>query len=540
MDAESLLERGRTAYGRQQWGEAYRCLSEADRTLDLAGEDLWRLAFASELVGRPNDLVDALDRAHRRFLDAGDLPAAARCAFWCGFRLLALGEVGPGSGWLRRARRFVDRHGRACVEQGYLMLADVQRLLGASDLDTAFATAAEAAEVGERFGDADLHAFALHAQGIARLRQTRLAEGLALVDEAMVAVVTQATMPVMTGIIYCSVISACHNVYALRRAQEWTEALAAWCGRQPDLVPFAGKCMVYRAEIAQLRGAWPEALEEARLAVERCERGSEADGVAEAVYQQGEIHRLRGTFAEAERAYHEAARLGRDPQPGLGLLRLAQGRRGTAVAGLRRALREHRDRTRRVRILPALIEALLAADELDAARVALDELESTAKAYEGSALTTVAAYGRGAVALASGDAPAALEALRHAWRGWHALEAPYEAARTRELVARACADLQDAETAALELEAAREAYRQLGAVVDLERLEGTPGSRAGLTARELEVLRLVAVGHSNKAIAGRLGVSGRTVERHLSNIFDKLDVSSRSAATAYAFENGLA
>ncbi len=540
MDAESFLERGRAAFDREAWGEAFECLSAADAAADLAGEDLWRLAFAAELVGRPNDLVAALDRAHRWFADAGDLPSAARCAFWCGFRLLALGEVGPGSGWLGRARRLLDRHGRPCVELGYLLLADVQRLLGSGDLDAAFATAGEAADVGERFGDADLHTFALHAQGIARLRQKRLAEGLALVDEAMVAVVTRATMPVMTGIIYCSVISACHDVYALRRAQEWTEALAAWCERQPDLVPFAGKCMVYRAEIAQLRGAWPQALEEAQLAGRRCERGSEVDGVAEAAYQQGEIHRLRGTFAEAERAYREAGRLGRDPQPGLGQLRLAQGRRGTAVAGLRRALREQRDRTRRVRILPALIEALLAGAELDAARAALDELERTSRDYPGSALTTVAAHWRGAVALAAGDAPAALAALRAAWRGWQALEAPYEAARARELVARACEVLQDAETAALEFEAARDGYRDLGATVDLHRLEKVDASVAGLTARELEVLRLVAGGSSNKAIAGELGVSDRTVERHLSNIFDKLEVSSRSAATAYAFEHGLA
>ena len=540
MDAESLLERGRAAYGRQEWGEAFQCLSAADRASDLAGEDLWRLALAAELTGRTGDLVDAFDRAHRRFEEAGDLPAAARCAFWCGLRLLALGEVGQGSGWLHRARRLLERDGRACVEQGYLMLADVQQLLGAGELDAAFARASEAIDIGERYGDVDLHAFALHAQGIARLRQARLAEGLALVDEAMVAVTSNTTMPVVTGILYCSVISACHNVYALGRAHEWTEALAAWCERQPDLVPFAGKCMVYRAGILQLRGAWPQALEEAQRAEERCGRSSEFDGVAEAHYQQGEIHRLRGAFADAERAYHEAARLGRDPQPGLGLLRLAQGRRGAAVNALRRALREHRERTRRVRILPALIEALLAGDELESAREALEELERAAQAYEGSALTTVAAHWRGAVELAAGDAPAALEALRHAWRGWHVLEAPYEAARTRELVARACTALQDTETAALELDAARETYRRLGAAVDLERLEEARTSSSGLTARELEVLRLVAAGHSNKTVAGELGVSGRTVERHLSNIFDKLEVSSRSAATAYAYEHGIA
>jgi len=540
MEAGAALERGREAYAQRAWDRAYAWLSEADRDGLLGPGDLQQLALAGELTGHEGVFFDALDRAHRLHIEAGDGPAAARCAFWVGLRMLSLGEVGQGSGWLQRARRLVERAGRDCVERGYLLLAETQQRLAAGDLEAAYASASGAEEAAERFEDAELHAFAVHAQGIVRLRQARLAEGLALIDEAMVALSSREMMPILTGIIYCSVISACHSVYALRRASEWTRALAAWCDPQPGLVPFAGRCLVFRSEVLQLRGSWGEALAEARDAEQRCLRSSEREGVAEARYQQGEVQRLQGAFDDAEESYRQAAHLGRDPQPGLALLRLAKGKREAAVNALRRALEESRERTRRVRVLPALVEALLVEGDVGAAQAACEELESIAGAFEGGALDTVAAQWRGAVDLAAGDAAAALTSLRRAWRGWQALEAPYEAARTRELVARACRALGDDETAALELEAVRETYRRLGAAPDLARLERLPRDDGGLSARELEVLRLVSQGRTNKAIAGELGLSERTIERHVSNIFDKLQVASRSAATAYAYEHGLA
>lgn len=540
MAFENLLERGRDAYRDRAWERAFRELSAADDQGALSADDLWRLAWAGQLTGREDAFRSAIDRAHRAYIDAHAPAAAARCAIWAAMRLAGFGEVGQASGWLSRARRLLEHAGGEHVEHGYLQLSEVQRSLAQGDYVAAFDGAGAAIAAAERFGDADLHAFALHAQGIARLRQARVQEGLALIDEAMLAVTADELMPVVSGIIYCSVISACRNVYALGRVHEWTDALRAWCERQPELVPFSGKCMVHRAEIMLLHGAWPDALDEARQAEVRCGQGGEADGVAAARYAQGEFHRLRGAFAEADDAYRQAALLGRDPQPGLALLRLAQGKRDAAVGAVRRALDERRSEASRARLLPAAVEVLLAAGDVDAARAAARELAGIAEAYREGVLDTLVAHWTGAVELADGDAAGALVALRRAWRGWQAIDAPYEAARARELVGHACEALRDGETAALELEAARESYRRLGAEPDLARLEGKAPGAAGLTPRELQVLRLVAGGGTNKAVAATLGLSERTIERHLSNIFDKLGVSSRSAATAYAYEHGIA
>ena len=539
------LERARAAYEGAAWLDAYQAYTTAERSMTernetLAADDLWNYAMAAYLTGHDETFFSALDRAHEAYRDAGDHAAAARCAFWLGFRSIDKGETARGSGWLARAHRLLEHVDGDCVERGYLMLPQVLVQLNGGDYDDAFELAVSATKIAETFHDADLHAFALHAQGLARLRQARVAEGLALLDEAMVRVANEASFPLVTGIVYCSVISACRSVYALERAAEWTHALRAWCDGQPGLVPYAGPCMVHRAEILQLRGSWEEALEEARRAQVQCEAADDRAAAGAALYAQAELLRLRGRALEAERAYAEAAQRGRDPQPGLALLRAQRGDHETAIAAIRRALHERQDPVRRARLLPAMVEVFLGVGDVEAARDAASELERIATRFQRSALATIAAHWHGAVALAEGDPVTALAHLRVAWRGWQALEADYEAARTRELVGLACVSLGDADTAAFELDAARSTYRRLGAAHDMARLAGAPDRRHGLTPRELEVLRLVTAGGTNKAIAAELGLSERTVERHLSNVYDKLGVSSRAAATAFAYEHGLA
>jgi DNA-binding CsgD family transcriptional regulator len=295
------------------------------------------------------------------------------------------------------------------------------------------------------------------------------------------------------------------------------------------MVAFSGRCHVHRAEIMQLKGAWSDALEEARSAARRAALGNYRAGLGDAAYVQGEVHRLRGGFAAAEAAYREASGHGREPQPGLALLRLAQGNTGAAAA------------PERARLLPACAEIMLAAGDVEAARDACEELARIATGHEIGVLRTIAAQTQGAVELASGDPGAALVALRAAWRVWEEIEAPYEAARVRALMGAACRALGDHDAAALELEAARRAFVALGAGTDAARVEALAGAGEshGLTARELEVLRLVAAGRTNKAVAAELVLSERTVDRHVSNIFTKLGVSSRAAATAYAYEHQL-
>jgi DNA-binding CsgD family transcriptional regulator len=536
------LVQGRESYEGRAWRETYDFLSQADRRATLGAGDLERLAIAAYLIGRDAEFLEILDRAHHGFLGVGDKVRAARCAFWLGLTLLFRGESGQATGWLGRAQRLVE--GRDCAEQGYLLLPVAEQQLGAGEHAAAHATAADAAARGERFGDADLIAAARHLQGRALMQQGRVAAGLALLDEAMVAVTAGELSPIMTGLIYCSVIDACREVHALGRAREWTTALAQWCERQPGLIAFTGACLVHRAEIMQLRGAWPDAIAEAQRACRRFSEGIDAKPPAAAFYQQAEVYRLQGEFAAAEAAYGSASRQGLDPQPGLALLRLAQGRTDAAAAAIRRALGAVTELLPRTRLLPAHVEIMLAAGDLPAARPSCIELEESARRFDTDVLTALSAQARGALQLAEGDAGAALVSLRRAWQAWQQVATPYMAARVRALVGLACRALGDEDGCRLELTAARATFEHLGAAPDAARIGSlqqgmAPTRDGGLSPRELQVLRLVAAGKTNRGIAAELSLSEKTVDRHLSNIFTKLDVPSRAAATAYAYENKL-
>lgn len=544
MNAPEQLRQGRRSYERRAWSDAYRSLSLADHAAPLGVDDLELLAMSAYLIGRDDDYLKALDRAFHAYLESGNSLRAVRCAFWLGLRLLFRGETGRATGWLARAQRLVDRERNECVEQGYLLLPVAEKHLVAGDCETGYATAAQAAEIGERFGEADLIACARHVQGRALMLQGRIDRGLALLDEIMLAVTRGELSPVVTGLIYCSVIEGCQQVYALDRAREWTYALAQWCEDQPELVAFTGVCLVHRAEIMQLHGAWRDALEEARRACERCSQAANQHAAAGAFYRQAEIYRLQGKFPEAEEAYRSASQWGWEPQPGLSLLRMAQGRTDAAAAAIRRVLGATTDRLQRTRLLPAYIEIMLVMGDVHEARGACRELEEIAEAYDTGVPGAMAAHARGAIELAEGNAQAALGFLRRAWQVWQQVEAPYEAARVRILMGLACHALGDNEGAGLELGAARAAFEQLGARPDLARIDALSGRPPsddlhGLTARELQVLRLIAGGNTNKAIAAELCLSVRTVDRHVSNIFNKLDVPSRAAATAYAYEHKL-
>jgi DNA-binding CsgD family transcriptional regulator len=544
VDAIDELGRGREAYARRAWLDAYESLSHADQAAPLGAEDLELLATSAYMLGRDDDYVSGLERAHHAYLNAGEAMRAVRCAFWLGMNLALRGEMGRATGWLGRAQRLVEREEDDCVERGYLLVPVMLRHEAIGDWEAAYAAAADAAEIGERFGDADLLALAVHEQGLVLVNQGRVEEGLGLVDEAMVAVTAGELSPIVTGIVYCSVITGCQEVYALHRAQEWTAALTQWCEEQPDMVAFSGRCLVHRAEIMELHGAWRDALDEARRARQRCVQGKNQSAAAQAFYRQGEVHRLQGRFSAAEEAYRDASWCGWEPQPGLALLWLAQGNDDAAAAAIRRVVGETTEPLKRARLLPAYVEIMLAVGDAQEARNACRELEEISARYESGMLGAMVAHAEGAVDLAEGDAWAALLALRRAWQVWQELEVPYEAARVRVLLGLACRALGDDDTAALELEAARGVFAQLGAEPDLARVDSLARSTVSadahrLTARELQVLRLVAAGETNKAIAAELILSERTVDRHVSNIFTKLGVSSRAAATAYAYKHQL-
>ena len=542
MGTNDDLERGRESYSSSAWATAYESFSRAEQLAPLAAEDLELLATSVYMLGREDEWMRILERAFRGYSDAGETRRAVRCAFWIGIQLALRGEMGPATGWLGRAQRLLDREQGECVEQGYMLMPVVFQHEAEGDLEGASATAAAAAEIGERFGDYDLFALAIHVQGDILVRSGRVREGLGLLDEAMVTVTTETLSPMVAGIVYCGVILTCEQVYELRRAREWTAALTRWCESQPDLLAFTGRCLVHRAQLMQLQGDWPDALEEADRASRRLEEAMNQAAAAKACYLKGEVHRLRGEFGEAEEAYRLASQLGLEPQPGWALVRLAQGNSAAAAAAIRRALGETSDRLGRAGLLPAAVEIMLATSEVDDARSACRELEAIAADYESEMLRALHAQARGAVDLVAGDAAAALVSLRQASKAWQELEAPYEAARARVQVGQACRVLGDEDAFVLELEAARSVFQELGATPDVASVDavaGPVGDTHGLTARELEVLRLVASGKSNKEIAAALVISEHTVARHVQNIFTKLGVPSRTAAGAYAFEHDL-
>jgi DNA-binding NarL/FixJ family response regulator len=538
------LDRARAAYAERSWRHAHRALAAADREAPLGPEDLERLATAAYMIGRETEYLILLERAHRAYIEAGSEGPAFRCAYWIGLSLARRGDMGAANGWLARARRLADRRGEDGVEAGYMLLPAAFAQEAAGDWDAAASAAAAARSCGERLRDADLCALAGHEEGHIHVRRGRVQDGLRLLDEAMVAAGGGELSPIVTGIVYCGVILACQEANEVGRAQEWTATLGAWCDEQAEMVAFTGRCRIHRAEILQLRGEWTEALAEARGAIRRSLQAESASAAGEACYRQGEVHRLRGDLPRAERSYRDASAHGREPQPGLALLRLAQGRVDVAAAAVVRLVAEADDPTRRADVLPAYAQIMLARGDRDAARDASAELARLAREFGTSALRATAAFAQGAVLLADGECPAALRELRAALNGWQELAAPYEAARARELIGLACRALGDHDAAALELEAARAAFASVGAAIDRERVRSllepdAPPDRHGLTARELEVLGLVAAGRSNRDVAAALVISEHTVARHLQNIFAKLGVGSRTAAGAFALTHGL-
>jgi DNA-binding CsgD family transcriptional regulator/tetratricopeptide (TPR) repeat protein len=538
------IDRGREAFRRRAWGDAFAQLSAAESEPHLGLADLERLAAAAYLVGRVDDSVDVWARAHHDYMEAGEVARAARCAFWLAFILLNKGELGRGGAWVHRAQRLLDDGEQESVEQGYVSFCTSLRLAFEGDVDAAHAGFVQAAKVGDRFGDPELVALARVGEGRCLISLGEIAEGMALLDEAMVAVTAHEVSPAAVGDLYCTVIEGCQEVFDVRRAQEWTAALSRWCDSQPEVVLYRGQCLVHRAELMLLGGAWADAVAEVQRACDRLARPTSQRALGAAYYVRAELHRLRGEFAEAEVAYRKANQWGRQPQPGLAQLRVAQGRVDEAHATMRRVLDEAEDAVTRSRLLAPYVEIVLASGDVAAARGAADELSRIASQWNTPLLSALSSHATGSVLLAEGDARAALAAFRRAWAAWGELEAPYDAARAHVLIGLACRALGDEDSAQMEFDAARSVFLQLDAapdVVRVEELARIPTQRVtgGLTVREVQVLKLVATGMTNRAIASELVISESTVATHVNSIFTKPGLSSRSAATAYAYEHDL-
>jgi ATP/maltotriose-dependent transcriptional regulator MalT len=508
-----------------------------------SSSDHERTAVAAYLTGQDEACEQAWEAAYRVALDADDVAESARCAFWLALCLMMRGRMAQAGGWLGRAESLLADAEIECAASGYLLIPQVLGALDGGDPATARDLAVRATELGKRFDDADLRAFGTLGHGQALIAMGDTVAGTARLDDVMVSVASGEVGPMTSGIVYCAVILECMAMFDLPRAAEWTDALSAWCDAQPGLVPYRGQCLVHRSQLQQASGQWSDAIATIEAA---CARLSDpphpALGLAH--YQQAELHRLVGDFDRADAAYREASRHGQDPMPGLALLELGRGDVPAAAAAIRRALQETQESAQRLALLAAAVDILRAAGDLAGARAAAEELTARASASASIALGAMAAYATGAVLVDDGDAPGALTRLRDAARAWQSLRMPYEHARTAQLLARACAALGDHTAAELELANARDTFAELGAKLELERLDASPvappGAVAGgLSEREREVLIHLAAGRTNREIADILVISQHTVRRHVENIFAKLGVTTRAAATAYAYEHGL-
>jgi DNA-binding CsgD family transcriptional regulator len=542
---DDVIGHARELHQQARWDDACLEFLAASATDELSVEDLELLAEAAQLTGRHDVAVSALERAFELRASATDLAAAATAAFWLYSEFLFAGEFARAGGWMARLGDLAEQVG-ADPQPGWLSIAAAHRCIAQQRYDDARAVLSGALAQGRATGEADLETFAVLLTARSLLLAGRVDEGLARMDDAMVRVTGGRTSPRMTSMLYCAAIGTCQEeAWELARAQEWARALERWMASLPTLFggAFLDNCRVYRAALKRRRGQLAVAKAELAEAARNLTEGHGALVAGHACYELGEVHRLLGADDDAELAYRRATSLGATVQPGLALLRLRQGDATTAANGLRRALAEATRATERGRLLPALVTVALAASATNEAEQALTELGQLALNLGSSALDAEYARAQGEVALAAGRSEAALPHLRRCTEVWRTLSAPYETARTCVLIAEACRALGDEEAARLELESARSVFLELGTAPDLREVEallrGPAAGPAGLTSREVEVLRLVVTGMSNHAIATQLFISERTVHRHVSNILDKLGVNSRTAAAAYAVQHRL-
>lgn len=539
MTLSNSIRKGRDAFNKQSWAKAYLHFKAED--LDQA-QDLEDFAKAAYLTGKRSESNDLWARAHQEYFNDKNIPKAVYCAFWLGMNLLSQGETAQGSGWMARANRLA-KECPECPEHGLLLVPQALQKMREGNGEEAFKLFSRAFELGQRYNNQDLMALGRLGRGQALIIQKQVSEGTTLFDETMVAVLSEEISPIVAGIVYCAVIETCQKIYDLQRAREWTTALSQWCDDHSELIPFRGQCLVRRAEILQLNGEWANAIHEVQKA---CKLLSEPPGetaTGEAYYRQGEIFRLQGRLSEALEMFRIASKWGRNPQPGLALLRLMQGQFDTARAAIQQLENEKKDPITRSRILPAYVEIMLLVSEQTKAQKATDELMEIASRMHADYLLAVALYTKGNTLLHSDKINPALECLKESWQLFNQTKAVYESARARILLGQAYHRLGDDDSAELEFNAAGNVLKNLGAVPDIERLNLLTGhsysNNHKLTPRELDVLQLLATGKTNKEIASQLFISQRTVDRHVSNIFAKLNISSRSAATAFAHKHQL-
>lgn len=543
-DDADHLARARTLQAASAWREACDEFRAAGGLPALEVDDVERFAECAQIAGLSEDAIAALERSFQARAAGGQVRAALASAFWLWEAYHLNGEFAQANGWMARARELGPDD--AGEEPGWLLITMAYGRIAAGAYDEAGVLLARARERATAVHDADQLAFSTLLTGRALVKSGRLAEGLDWLDDAMLRVVAGETTPRATSLLFCAAIATCQmEAHDVSRVREWSIALGSWLDTVPPFGgPFYGNCLTYRAVHLRIAGQWAAALAELQEACRSLADGAGARLIGHARYELGESHRLLGDFPEAEAAFRAAAFSGGPTQPGLALLRLSLGDVPAAAAGIRRALGESAGPSARVDLLPAAVTVLLAAGAAEEAAAAVAELGSLAEDFASDSVRAAHARALGELAVADGEWHKALPELRRAADLWRALDVPYEIARCSVLLATACRGVGDGEAAGFELESARYAFTRLGAGPDLLEVESMllpPGipSQHGLSPREVEVLRLIVHGLTNRAIASELFISERTVHRHVTNIFDKLGVSSRTQAATRAIGRGI-
>ncbi len=473
MSVIDSVEGGRQAAARGMWRDAYAAYASADRE-ELAAEDLEAFAEAAWWTGRLEEAIDLREQAYAGFRASDDGPGAVRVALALSWDHAARGSFSMSQGWFAKAERLIEGTPESVEHARVVLSRGVQTLFVRGKPADAIADFERAYELGERFGDRDVQAMALMSKGRALVRTGEVDSGLALLDEATAAATSGELRPFAAGLVYCCMISSCEDLGDYGRAAEWTEAANRWCDRL-DVTGFPGACRVHRAEIMRLRGDWPAAEEQAIAACEEV-KDFDRDVTAWGFYEIGEIRRRRGDFAAATEAYRKANELGREPQPGLALLRLAEGKVETAATAIRRALEDIEEPLRRLRALPAQVEIAVAAGDLPTARVAAQEIERIVDAYKiggepAPAFDATVHFATGRIRLAEGDADGAARCLRRSRDEWQKVDAPYETAQARTMLGIAYRRQRDEDGAMAEFEAALATFERLGAKLDEERVK---------------------------------------------------------------------
>ena len=540
-DDADLVWAARDALARRDWAAARRDFLAAKAQDALRSDDVYALAEADWWLGLIQEALAAYEESYHRYLKDDRRERAAMSALELAGTLFLRGDQAEGSGWLSRFHRLLNEIPEG-VEHAYAKYIALEARAAEMPLADVVEQARQIHEAAQRHADPNLAALTLVIEGRAMIKSGWAEDGMALLDEAMLDVMSDQMNPAYAGNIYCNMIAACHELGDLRRMRQWTKSLARWCKQIPPAVLFTGICRVHQAQLLAVSGAWEQAEREASQVCTDLE-GIQVESVAEAHYAVGEVRLRQGDLAAAESALEEADRLGRDPQPALALVRLAQGHPERAKAMLDLALAARAGQPLvRAPLLAGLVEVTLESGELESARNAADELAGIAATFGTEVLRARRLQATGAVLVAEDRCVEALPVLREACRVWQDLDAPYDAARVRLLLARACSALSDTDGATRALDAAAAVFDRLGARLDARKivsLRQAPRLPDGLTEREVEVLALVAAGQTNRQIAEALVISHKTVARHLSNIFVKCGLATRAGATAYAFEHDL-